>query len=88
MVKIHLFFESSSFPLVPEPKPILPEDVEKLVSHIKDLEVENSQLRLQLNKEKQKNEDLEDESKEVKAQFENSKKRAREGRENGLAVLF
>lgn len=81
-IKLPHSFNSSIFPLVPEQEPILPEDVEKLIAQIKELEVENSQLQLQLNKEKKKNEDLEDENKEVKAKFERSKKRARDQKGN------
>ena len=75
-IKLTYPFDPSIFPLFLKQEPILPKYVEKLVTQIKELKVENSQLRLQLNKEKQKNEDFKDESKEVKAQFESSKKRA------------
>lgn len=63
IVKIPFFFESSSFPPVPEPEAILWEDVDKLTDKIKELELENTQLRVHLNHAKQINEDLEDESK-------------------------
>lgn len=46
VVKIHFIFDSSTFPLVSEANPILQEDVEKLTAKIKELETENSQLRL------------------------------------------
>lgn len=38
-IKFPYTFDHSTFPLVPEQEPILPEYVEKLVSHIKELEV-------------------------------------------------
>ncbi|XP_050896034.1 uncharacterized protein LOC127102734 [Lathyrus oleraceus] len=57
---------------------ILQEDVNKFTSKISELELENTLLRLQLIKEKQRGDDLEDEGKEVKTLYESSKKRARE----------
>ncbi|KAI5382608.1 hypothetical protein KIW84_070156 [Lathyrus oleraceus] len=89
VVKIPFYYESSSLPQVPEPEPILQEDVNKLTSKISELKLENTRLRLQLIKEKQGGDDLEDEGKEVKALYETSKKRAREKkvRKSGPAVL-
>ncbi|KAI5426826.1 hypothetical protein KIW84_032306 [Lathyrus oleraceus] len=49
IVKIPFFFKSSSFPKVPELEPILREDVDKLIDKIKELELENTQLRFHLN---------------------------------------
>lgn len=49
-----------------EPEPILQEDVDKLTNKIKELELENTQLRIQLNRTEQRNEDLEDKGKQVK----------------------
>lgn len=74
VVKIPIFFDSSIFPLVSEPEPILQDDVEKLAAKIKELEMENTQIRVQLNRAKQKNEYLEDESKEIKENLESNKK--------------
>ncbi|KAI5408478.1 hypothetical protein KIW84_054355 [Lathyrus oleraceus] len=67
VVKMPLYFESSSLPQPPEPEPILQEDVDKLTSKISELELENTRLRLQLIKEKQMGDDLEDEGKEAVA---------------------
>ncbi|XP_050876506.1 uncharacterized protein LOC127080221 [Lathyrus oleraceus] len=64
IVKIPLNFESSCLPKVPGPKPILQEDVDKLTSKVSELELENTLLRLQLIKEKQKGDDLEDKGKD------------------------
>ena len=78
MVKIPFYYESPSLPQIPEPEPILQEDVDKLTSKISELELENTRLRFQLIKEKQRGDDLEDEGKEVKTLYETSKKRAME----------
>ncbi|XP_050889388.1 uncharacterized protein LOC127094624 [Lathyrus oleraceus] len=48
MVKLPFPFDPSIYSLVPEPEPILPEDVEKLNARIKELELENADLRLKL----------------------------------------
>lgn len=74
IVKMPFFFESSSFPLMSEPEPILQEDVDKLTNKIKELKLENTQLWVQLNRTKQGNEDLEDKGKQVKEEFERNKK--------------
>lgn len=58
-------FNPSSFLLVPEPKPILQEDMDKLTDKIKELELENMQLRVQLNYAKELNHALEDKGKQV-----------------------
>lgn len=79
IVKIPFYFESSYLPQAPEPEPILQEDVGKLTSKINELELENTVLQLQLIKEKQRGDELEDEEgKEVKTLYESSKKRTRE----------
>lgn len=78
IVNISFFFEPSS--RIPEPKPILQEDVDKLTNKIKELELENPQLRVQLNYTKQRNKDLEDKGEKVKEEFERNKKRLREVR--------
>ncbi|XP_050885453.1 uncharacterized protein LOC127091004 [Lathyrus oleraceus] len=62
---------------MPEPKPILQEDMDKLTSQIKDLELENTQLRVQLNRAKECNHVLEDKGNQVCEKFEDSKKRLR-----------
>lgn len=48
IVKMPFYYESTSLPPVPEPEPILQEDVDKLTSKISELEIENTRLRLQL----------------------------------------
>lgn len=78
IVKMPFYYESPSLPQVPEPEPILQEDVDKLTSKISELELENTRLRLQLIKEKQRGDDLEDKGKEVKTLYATSKKRAKE----------
>ena len=72
------YLDSSSLPQVPELEPILQEDVDKITSKINELELENTRLWLQLIKDKQRGDDLEDEGKEVKVLYETSRKRARE----------
>lgn len=44
-----------SFPLMPEPEYILQEDMDKLINQIKELELENTQLPVQLNCAKERN---------------------------------
>lgn len=58
-----------------EPEPILQEDMDKLTNQIKEIELENTQLRLQLNCVKERNHVLEDKGKQVCEKFEESKKR-------------
>ncbi|XP_050908917.1 uncharacterized protein LOC127122660 [Lathyrus oleraceus] len=70
-------FDASSFPLMPEPEPILQEDMDKLTSQIKELELENTQLRVELNRAKERKHVLEDKGKQVREKFEDSKKRLR-----------
>ena len=64
-VKMPLLYDPSSFLLMPEPEPILQEDVDKLTNQIQDLELENGQLRVRLNRTKQRNFDFEDKGKQV-----------------------
>ncbi|KAI5412488.1 hypothetical protein KIW84_057238 [Lathyrus oleraceus] len=64
VVKMPFYFESLSLPQAPKPEPILQEDVDKLTSKINELELENTRFRLQLIREKQRGDDLEDEGKE------------------------
>ncbi|XP_050890484.1 uncharacterized protein LOC127095902 [Lathyrus oleraceus] len=71
-------YDSSSFPLVPEPEPILQEDMDKLTNKIRELELENTQLRVQLGLTKKHNNVLEDKGKQVCEEFEVIKKRLRE----------
>lgn len=78
VVNMPFYLESSSLPQVPEPEPILQDDVDKLTSKINELEMENTRLRLQFIKEKQMGDDLEDEGKEVKTLYETNRKRERE----------
>ncbi|KAI5447814.1 hypothetical protein KIW84_015314 [Lathyrus oleraceus] len=81
IVRMPFYFESSYLPQVLELEPILQEDVDKLTSKINELELENNLLRLQLIKEKQRGDDLEDEGNGVKMLYESSKKKAREDKE-------
>ncbi|XP_050889582.1 uncharacterized protein LOC127094852 [Lathyrus oleraceus] len=77
VVKLSFPFDPSIFPPVPGPEPILPEDVEKLNAKIKELELENSELRLKLNRTPLENENLKDERQEKDRDLEASNKRAR-----------
>jgi hypothetical protein len=77
VVKMPFLFDPSSFPLMPEPEPILQEDMDKLTSQIKELELENTQLRVELNRAKERKHVLEDKGKQVREKFEDSKKRLR-----------
>lgn len=63
---------------MPKLEPILLEDVDKLTDKIRELKLENTQLRVQLNRTKQHNDVLEDKGKQVEEEFEASKKRLRE----------
>lgn len=63
---------------MPESEPILKEDVDKLTDKIWELELENTQLQVQLIPTKQHNKFLEDNSKLVEEEFEVNKKRLRE----------
>ncbi|XP_050915690.1 uncharacterized protein LOC127130768 [Lathyrus oleraceus] len=65
VVKMRFLFDPSSFPLMPKLEPILQEDMDKLTNQIKELELENTQLRVQLNRAKECNHVLEDKGKQV-----------------------
>lgn len=78
VVKIPFFFYPSSFLLVPKPGPILQEDMDILTDKIKELELENTPLRVQLNRPKERNHVLEDKGKQVCEEFMVSKKKLRE----------
>ena len=60
---------------MPEPDPILQEDMDKLTNQIKELELENTQLRVKPNRAKEHNHVLEDKGKQVSKKFKDSKKR-------------
>lgn len=60
MIKMSYPFDTSIFPLVLDPEPILPKDVEKLNAKIKELEMENNELRTKLNRVTLENENLKD----------------------------
>lgn len=78
VVKMPFLFYPSSFSLVPKHEPILQEDMEKLTDKIIDLKLENTQLRVQLNRAKERNHTLEDKGKQDCEKFTVSKKRLRE----------
>ncbi|KAI5391851.1 hypothetical protein KIW84_076589 [Lathyrus oleraceus] len=63
IIKMPFLFDFSSFPLMHEPEPVLQEDVDKLTDKIRELELENTQLRVQLSRTKLQNYDLEDKGK-------------------------
>ncbi|XP_050918910.1 uncharacterized protein LOC127136394 [Lathyrus oleraceus] len=71
-------FYPSSFSFVPEPEFILQEDMDKLTDKIQELELENTQLRVQLNRAKERNHTFEDNGKKVYEEFAVSKKRLKE----------
>lgn len=47
-VNMYFLLDPSPFPLMPEPDPILQEDVDKHTDKIQELELDNTQLRVQL----------------------------------------
>ncbi|XP_050889328.1 uncharacterized protein LOC127094546 [Lathyrus oleraceus] len=77
--EIHLpfIFNASAFPKTPEPKPILPEDMEKFTTKVMELELENTELRIQMNRAILENQNLKDERKGKAQELEDSNKRAR-----------
>ncbi|XP_050878039.1 uncharacterized protein LOC127081857 [Lathyrus oleraceus] len=77
--EIHLpfIFNASAFPKIPEPKPILPEDMEKLTTKVKELELENTELRIQMNRAILENQNLNDERKGKAQELKDSNKRSR-----------
>ena len=78
MIKLPFPFDPSIYPLVPEPEPILPEDVEKLNARIKELELENADLRIRLGRVSIENGNLKDDQQKKDKELEVSNKRARE----------
>ena len=74
VVKMLFLFDPSSFSLMPEPEPILQEDMDKLTNQFKELELENTQLRVQLNRVEERNHVLEDKGKQVCENFEDRKR--------------
>lgn len=60
MVKIPFPFDPSIYLMVPEKKPILPEDVEKLNARINKLEATNTELRIKINRVIMENGNLKD----------------------------
>ncbi|KAI5438410.1 hypothetical protein KIW84_024236 [Lathyrus oleraceus] len=78
MIKLPYPFDPSIYPLVPEPEPILPEDVEKLNARIKELELENADLRIRLGRVSIENGNLKDNQQKKDKELEVSNKRARE----------
>lgn len=75
---IHLpfIFDASAFPKVPEPKPTLPEDIEKLNVKVKELELENTELRNKMNRTALENQKLKDERKGKAKELEDRNKRS------------
>lgn len=63
---------------MPEPEPVLQEDVDNITNKIRELELENTQLWVQLSCTKQRNKVLEDKGKQVKEEFMSNKKILRE----------
>ncbi|XP_050919480.1 uncharacterized protein LOC127137027 [Lathyrus oleraceus] len=77
--EIHLpfIFNASAFPKVPESKPIFPKEMEKLVAKVKELELENTELRIQMYRAILENQNLKDEHKGKAQELEDINKRAR-----------
>lgn len=78
MVKLPFPIDPSIYPLVPEPEPILLEDVEKLNARIKELELENADLRIKLGRVSVENGNLKGGQQKKDKELEISNKRARE----------
>ncbi|XP_050890237.1 uncharacterized protein LOC127095610, partial [Lathyrus oleraceus] len=78
MIKLPYPFDPSIYPVIPEPEPILPEDVEKLNNRIKELELENADLRIRLGRVSVENGNLKDDQQKKDKELEVSNKRARE----------
>ncbi|XP_050883714.1 uncharacterized protein LOC127086928 [Lathyrus oleraceus] len=78
MVKLPFPFDPSIYLLVPEPEPILPEEVEKLNARIKELELENADLRINLGRVSVENGNLKDGQQKKDKELEISNKRATE----------
>lgn len=78
VAKKPFLYESSSFPLTPEPEPILQEDMDKLTNKIWKLELEKTRLRVQISRTKTHKNFLEDKDKQFCEEFEVTKKRLME----------
>ncbi|XP_050916156.1 uncharacterized protein LOC127131270, partial [Lathyrus oleraceus] len=78
IIKLPYPFDPSIYPVIPEPEPILPEDVEKLNNRIKELELENADLRIRLGRVSVENGNLKDDQQKKDKELEVSNKRARE----------
>ncbi|XP_050916396.1 uncharacterized protein LOC127131524 [Lathyrus oleraceus] len=76
-IHFQFIFNASAFPKIPEPKPILPKDMEKLTAKVKELELEITELRIQMNRAILENKYLKDEHKGKPQELEDSNKRAR-----------
>ncbi|KAI5437923.1 hypothetical protein KIW84_023883 [Lathyrus oleraceus] len=70
-------FVAAAFPKTLEPEPILPEDMEKLTTKVKELKLENTELRIQMNRVILENQNLKEERKGKAQELEDSNKRAR-----------
>ncbi|XP_050902754.1 uncharacterized protein LOC127115200 [Lathyrus oleraceus] len=81
VIKLPYPFDPSIFPLVPEPEPILPKDVEKLNAIIKELVVENTELMIKLNRVTLENENMKNDRERKDKELEATNKRARESDE-------
>lgn len=76
-IQLPYILKAPAFPKTPEPEPILPEDMEKLVTKVKELEVENAELRIQMNRVILENQNLKEERKGKAQELEDNNKRAR-----------
>ncbi|XP_050877928.1 uncharacterized protein LOC127081751 [Lathyrus oleraceus] len=76
-IQLPYILKAPALPKTPEPEPILPEDMEKLVTKVKELEVENAELRIQMNRVILENQNLKEERKGKAQELEDSNKRAR-----------
>ncbi|KAI5382609.1 hypothetical protein KIW84_070157 [Lathyrus oleraceus] len=76
-IQLPYILKAPALPKTPEPEPILLEDMEKLVTKVKELEVENADLRIQMNRVILENQNLKEERKGKAQELEDSNKRAR-----------
>jgi len=76
-IQLPYILKAPAFPKTPEPEPILPEDMEKLATKVKELELENTELRIQMNRVILENQNLKEERKGKAQELEDSNKRAR-----------
>lgn len=88
VINLLFTFGSSAFPRVLEPKPILLEEVEELKADIKKLELENSELQLNLGQSTKENQDLKWESQQIEKNITTNNKRPESlrVRRNGLMM--